>query len=84
MQPDPISSLVLRCQDESLALLRTLHENTEGVSFRELSARTELREDDLRRWLEDGAPDEMDVEALVRVADALELEVVLRKNGVEV
>ena len=75
-----VSPAVLRCQVESLALLRILYENTGDISFRDLSARTELSEGDLRRWLEDGAPDEMDVEALVRVADALGFEVVLRKK----
>lgn len=78
-----VSPMVFRCQDESLALLRVLYENTEGISFRELSERTELREGDLRRWLEDGAPDEMDVEALVRVADALGFEVCFKTKGAE-
>ena len=84
--------LVLGCQDASLALLRKLflsafYDEGSPVAFSTIEAlaeHTELRDDprgvNLDRVLRQGAPDEIDLEAFIRVAYALGYNVVLEER----
>ncbi len=68
-----LDNLIFDAQNQSLTLMEALFERMSvcGVDFTELAARTELDADSLERCILLGAPDEMDLEALVRVAIAL-------------
>jgi hypothetical protein len=68
-----LETIVFDAQDQSLTLMEALFERMGvcDVDFTELAARTELDADSLERCILLGAPDEMDVDALVRVAIAL-------------
>jgi hypothetical protein len=68
-----LDNLIFDAQDQSLTLMEALLERMRvvGIDFVELAARTDLDADSLERCILLGAPDEMDVDALARVAIAL-------------